>query len=124
MMSHVVMVNAIDLSDLERDWLSACRRTQRSARTYFAAATFFLIGFVKYTYIVPGVRIPSLEMLVWLLSAVLVPTALVWFGYDIWREWRIYRKMAAIQYSSGNAARYRWLARGRLIADFARTGRS
>ena len=123
MMSTVAMVKAIELSELEREWNSACQRTQRSARTYFTAATFFLIGFVKYAYLVPGVHIPSLEMLLWLLSAALVPPALVWFGYDIWREWRIYRKMAAIQCRSGYAVRYRWLESCRHIADFVRTGR-
>lgn len=122
-MLPISLDKGILLLELEAAWRRAMRRTRRAAHVYSAAAIFFVIGFVKFAYLVPAADCPSYEVVIWLSSAALLLPSLLWFGHSTWKEFKAYREMAAFTGHPSASRDIAWVERLALIVEFCRAGR-
>lgn len=109
---------------LEQAWADTLARSARAAKIHLAAAVFFVVGFVKFAYLVPIHNAPIYELLIWLFSACLLPPSAIYFASALWREWHAYKVIVAFSGHAGTKGNPKLIARFELIREFIRLGRA
>lgn len=104
-------------------WFRAMAHSRRAGSSFAIAGIVFTLGQVRFSTLVPVAEASLWELVIWLSSAALLLPTLLWFGHAVWREWRAYRRLAALAGHPGAAVGSTRRARLDLFREFCRTGR-
>ena len=117
------MQSAKELLALERQWSATCQKNRAVEGAFSVVGILFFLMFANLVYSPPAQAL-TLYLSVWFGSLAILVLMLPLLLLGAWREWRIFRRMAALGNGRNSTPKAGWKAHWELVVDFVRSERA